>query len=182
MAAMVSRIVRWMSSSACVVTSPMTTHRPFVIAVSQATRACSSCPSMPSSTASETWSQTLSGWPSVTDSDVSRNEREELKEVVTRTDINRAASEPVVVARVLRLLAEEVRLEGEDVVEDAVDPPSLEPVICDHAGALEVAAKRRPEKPVDPSLAADLRLLEQLQAPVEGKLPRPVCPDHHSVP
>src|SRR6266566_4442291 len=66
----------------------MTTQRPFVIAVSQATRACGSCPSMPSSTASETWSQTLSGCPSVTDSEVRRNERDELKDVVTSADHN----------------------------------------------------------------------------------------------
>src|SRR5437867_2526616 len=81
-------MVRWMSRSAWVVTSPMTTQRPFVIAVSHATRARASCWSMPSSTASETWSQILSGWPSVTDSDVSRKEREELKDVVTTTANN----------------------------------------------------------------------------------------------
>src|SRR5438132_2693686 len=74
-----------MSRSACVVTSPMTTHSPLVMAVSQATRAWASCESMPSRTASETWSQTLSGWPSVTDSEVSRNECEELNDVATAT-------------------------------------------------------------------------------------------------
>src|SRR6266851_3697677 len=84
-----------MSSSACVVTSPMTTHRPFVIAVSQATRAWASCASMPSSTASETWSHTLSGWPSVTDSDVSRNEREALKDVATTTANHIGPGKPV---------------------------------------------------------------------------------------
>src|SRR5207245_894328 len=78
-------MVRWISSSACVVTSPITTHNPFVIAVSHATRACGSCPSMPSSTASETWSQILSGCPSVTDSEVSRYEVDVLKEVATTT-------------------------------------------------------------------------------------------------
>src|SRR5229473_838512 len=82
---MVSRIVRWMSRSACVVTSPMTTHSPFVIALSHATRACGSCASMPSSTASETWSHTLSGWPSVTDSEVRRKECEDPKELATTT-------------------------------------------------------------------------------------------------
>src|SRR6266480_990635 len=86
MARIVSRIVRWMSSSAWVVTSPMTTQRPFVIAVSQATRAAESWPSIPSRTASDTWSQILSGWPSVTDSDVSRNDRDELNDVVTKAD------------------------------------------------------------------------------------------------
>src|SRR5216684_5421779 len=80
---MVSRIVRWISSSACVVTSPITTHRPLVIAVSQATRAWGSWASIPSRTASETWSHTLSGCPSVTDSDVRRNDFDSLKEVVT---------------------------------------------------------------------------------------------------
>src|SRR4030081_516638 len=79
---MVSRMVLEMSISAEVVTSTITTHSSLVIAVSQATRASRSCASMPSSTASETWSQTLSGWPSVTDSEVRRYEREELKEVV----------------------------------------------------------------------------------------------------
>ncbi len=58
--------------SAVVVTSPMTTQSPLVIAVSQATRASGSWARRPSRMASETWSQTLSGWPSVTDSDVSR--------------------------------------------------------------------------------------------------------------
>src|SRR5450756_1704905 len=76
-------MVRWMSSSACVVTSPITTHSPLVMAVSQATRAWGSCASIPSSTASETWSQTLSGCPSVTDSEVRRNDEDALKEVVT---------------------------------------------------------------------------------------------------
>src|SRR5437016_4774493 len=81
-----------MSSSAWVVTSPMTTQRPLVIAVSQATRAAGSCPSIPSRTASETWSQILSGCPSVTDSDVRRNDREELKVVVTKPDDTRGRS------------------------------------------------------------------------------------------
>src|SRR6266702_2768365 len=64
----------------------MTTQRPLVIAVSQATRAAGSCPSIPSRTASDTWSQILSGCPSVTDSDVSRNDRDELNDVVTKAD------------------------------------------------------------------------------------------------
>src|SRR5450759_943995 len=83
MSPIVSRMVRWMSSSACVVTSPITMHRPLVMAVSQATRAWGSWASIPSRTESETWSQTLSGCPSVTDSEVSRNDADSLKEVVT---------------------------------------------------------------------------------------------------
>src|ERR1700686_2595579 len=53
------------------------------MAVSHATRACGSWASIPSSTASETWSQTLSGCPSVTDSEVKWNDGDALKEVVT---------------------------------------------------------------------------------------------------
>lgn len=56
---------------------------------------------MPSSTASETWSQTLSGWPSVTDSDVSRNEREEPKELATTVKDHIGPREPARGARAL---------------------------------------------------------------------------------
>src|SRR5947209_280459 len=45
---------------------------PVVTAVSQATRASGSLARMASRMASETWSASLSGWPSVTDSDVNR--------------------------------------------------------------------------------------------------------------
>src|SRR5579864_8706063 len=178
----------------------MTTHRPFVMAVSHATRACGSCPSIPSSTASETWSQILSGCPSVTDSDVRRNEGEELKLVVTtghdksprnqrlRAVISRgprSASRclrPVVVPAVLWLLPEEVGLQGEDVVEHAVDAPALEAVIGDNAGLVEVTAQGGSKRAVDSRLAADLGLLQQLQAPVERQLSRFVGRDVHSVP
>ena len=50
--------------------SPMTKTMPVVTMVSQATRADVSPARIASSTASEIWSQTLSGCPSVTDSDV----------------------------------------------------------------------------------------------------------------
>jgi hypothetical protein len=50
--------------------SPKTRIIPVVVAVSHATRAIGSFVRMASRTASEIWSQTLSGWPSVTDSDV----------------------------------------------------------------------------------------------------------------
>src|ERR671929_1431844 len=58
-----------------VVISPPTTTRPVVISVSQATRPVGSSRSTASSTASEIWSAILSGWPSVTDSEVKRNSR-----------------------------------------------------------------------------------------------------------
>src|SRR5260370_27625807 len=46
--------------------------RPVVMTVSQATRASGSLARIASRMASEIWSATLSGWPSVTDSDVNR--------------------------------------------------------------------------------------------------------------
>src|SRR3954466_14513394 len=49
------------------------TTRPVLHRVSAATRDLGSCARMASSTASEIWSETLSGWPSETDSDVNRN-------------------------------------------------------------------------------------------------------------
>lgn len=74
------------------------------------------------------------------------------------------------VAAVLGLLTEQLRLQGEDVVQHAVDAPPLQPVVGDDAGVLEVAAKRGPQRAVDARLTADLGLFEQLQAPVEGDL------------
>src|SRR3982075_3697393 len=58
-----------------VVISPATTTRPVVISVSQATRPMGSSFRTASRTESEIWSAILSGWPSVTDSDVKVNER-----------------------------------------------------------------------------------------------------------
>src|SRR3954454_15326301 len=64
-----------MSTYVSVEISPSTTTRPVVISVSQATRPRGSSLSTASRTESETWSAILSGWPSVTDSDVKRNSR-----------------------------------------------------------------------------------------------------------
>jgi hypothetical protein len=49
-----------------------------------------------------------------------------------------------VVSRILWILPEQLRLQREDVVEHAIHPPSLEPVIRDHAGPLEMTSKRCP--------------------------------------
>src|SRR6478672_11014827 len=68
-----------MSTYVSVVISPATTTRPVVIRVSQATRPLGSSCSTASSTVSEIWSATLSGWPSVTDSDVKRNSRAAIR-------------------------------------------------------------------------------------------------------
>ena len=54
------------------VISPETNTTPVVTSVSQATRLLASCSSIASRTASLIWSASLSGWPSVTDSDEKR--------------------------------------------------------------------------------------------------------------
>src|SRR6266571_2706825 len=64
----VLRTTAAMSIQAEVVISPATSTKPVVVAVSQATRAIGSCAKIASSTASEIWSHSLSGCPSVTDS------------------------------------------------------------------------------------------------------------------
>src|ERR671938_252565 len=64
-----------MSTYVLVVISPATTTRPVVISVSHATRPVGSCARTASRIVSESWSATLSGWPSVTDSDVNRKSR-----------------------------------------------------------------------------------------------------------
>ena len=69
---MVSRTMVGMSAYALVVTSPATCTWPVVISVSTATRLCGSWASSASRMPSLIWSAILSGWPSVTDSDVKR--------------------------------------------------------------------------------------------------------------
>src|SRR3954464_10659292 len=68
----VSRATAWMSTYVVVEISPETTTRPVFTSVSQATRPVGSSAITASSTPSEIWSAILSGWPSVTDSEVNR--------------------------------------------------------------------------------------------------------------
>src|SRR3954454_13269676 len=68
----VSRTIAWKSMYVSVVISPRTRTRPVVVAVSHATRALGSSRTIESRIESEIWSHILSGWPSVTDSDVKR--------------------------------------------------------------------------------------------------------------
>jgi len=49
--------------------------------------------------------------------------------------------------------------------------PSFEAMVGDHAGPLQVPAKPSPERPIDARLSPDLRLFEQLKAPIERELP-----------
>src|ERR671938_904407 len=75
MSVILSRTSLGMSTYVSVVISPATTTSPVVISVSQATRPAGSSASTASRTLSEIWSAILSGWPSVTDSEVKENER-----------------------------------------------------------------------------------------------------------
>ena len=68
----VSRAMSGMSTQVSVEISPETTTSPVFTRVSQATRPFGSSFMTASSTPSEIWSATLSGWPSVTDSEVNR--------------------------------------------------------------------------------------------------------------
>src|SRR3954471_11652652 len=68
----VSRAMSGMSTYVSVVISPETTTRPVLTSVSHATRPPASSRRTASSTPSEIWSAILSGWPSVTDSEVNR--------------------------------------------------------------------------------------------------------------
>ena len=81
---------------------------------------------------------------------------------------------PCALAAVLRSLAEQLGLEGEDVVQDAIDAPALEAVVRDDAGALELPPECDSKRPVDTRAAANLGLLEQLEAAVERELAHPV--------
>src|SRR4029453_4224496 len=62
----------WMSTYVVVEISPETTTRPVFTSVSHATRPVGSSRMTASRTPSEIWSAILSGWPSVTDSEVNR--------------------------------------------------------------------------------------------------------------
>src|SRR5919202_6781078 len=68
----VDRTIVGMSTYPDVVTSPATWTRPVVTMVSTATRLAGSWVRRASRTPSLIWSQILSGWPSVTDSEVKR--------------------------------------------------------------------------------------------------------------
>ncbi len=82
-------------------------------------------------------------------------------------------------AAVLRLLAEKLGLQPEDVVEDSVDAATFEAVVGDHSGALEMVPESSAQRPIHPRAAANLRLLEQLQTAVQSQLAEPVLAHAH---
>src|SRR5437899_2956890 len=75
MSSTVLRAIAGMSIQHSVEISPATSTSPVVTSVSQATRPCGSSAMIASRTASEIWSASLSGCPSVTDSEVKRYRR-----------------------------------------------------------------------------------------------------------
>jgi hypothetical protein len=85
----------------------------------------------------------------------------------------------VALAAVLWSLPQELRLESEDVVEHSIDAPAFETVVRDHASAVEVPPEGDSERSVDSRAAANLRLLQQLKAPVKRFLAEPVFLDRH---
>src|SRR5260370_10893023 len=87
--------------------------------------------------------------------------------------------ETVALAAVLRSLPQELRLQGEYVVQDSIDAPALEAVIRDHAGAVEVTSEGDSERSIDTGAPADLRLLQELKAPIERLLAKPVFLHRH---
>jgi hypothetical protein len=81
----------------------------------------------------------------------------------------------------LRRLAQQLRLHGEDVVEHAVDPAPLEAVLNQDARALERFPQHGSKWPVDALLASHLGLLEDLEAAIERQLPQPVLAHPHGL-
>src|SRR6202035_4157872 len=88
MAAIVPRTSDWKSTYALVVISPALTTRPVAVRVSQATRLDGSSARQASRIASEIWSAILSGWPSVTDSDVKRYRFLDDKRLLLQSDLD----------------------------------------------------------------------------------------------
>src|SRR6267378_3293427 len=113
-----------------------------------------------------------------------RNEGEEPNDVVTTAANHTRARfgtrlRPVALAAVLRCLAEKLSLQGEDVVQHAIDAPSLEPMVSDHSSLLEMVAQRCPQRPIDPRPSHHLCLFQQLEATVERELAQPVLSNCH---
>src|SRR5918997_157941 len=109
-----------MSTYTSVVISPEITTRPVFTSVSQATRPPGSLAITASRTPSEIWSAILSGWPSVTDSEVKRNSLSDSWRVVIRRGSLAATDDRTVDERdPLLVLHAEHRVADPDGVEPA---------------------------------------------------------------
>src|ERR687898_1477110 len=98
-----------MSTKVEVEISPETTTRPVFTSVSQATRPVGSSRITASRTPSEIWSQILSGWPSVTDSEVNRYSLSE-----SWIEVTSAATRAVLIGREEELRLELIVVAGHD--------------------------------------------------------------------
>src|SRR5436305_3910850 len=116
------------------------TAKPVVTRVSQATRAVGSCSRTASSTASEIWSAILSGWPSVTDSDVKEKERFGMRRRLASGGSHALRMYSAHVLRVAKRCRFEIRVRrGAGVDEDR----RLQPVLARVERRLHDAAFRR---------------------------------------
>jgi hypothetical protein len=70
-------------------------------------------------------------------------------------------------------------LQREDVVQDPIDPPALQAMVGDDAGAFEMTPEQGAQGPIDPCATSHLGFFEKLQAAVEGKLAEPVFANRH---
>ena len=86
------------------------------------------------------------------------------------------------VPAVLRVLTEQLGLQREDVIEHSIDAATLDAVVGNDAGKVEVTPEQHAQRTVNPSLSAYLCVFQELKTAVQRQLPRPVSPDVHSVP
>src|SRR5947208_10288704 len=124
--------------------SPATRTSPVVTRVSQATRPCGSSAMIASRTASEIWSASLSGCPSVTDSEVNRY-RFAIRRIIDRTTVAirrwRAADRYFLAQKFC----------------DAIEDSACQLALCPGAKRLVVAGRREDHRVV--GLAAEARSL-----------------------
>src|SRR5690606_22384016 len=128
------------STQALVVISPPTMATPVFTMVSQATRANLSSARMASSTASEIWSASLSGWPSETDSEVKIEYSLMVTALSLTGDGQRGDASPEALGKLLQLDLETV---AQAHVQAAAD---LQSGVASPAGQV-VLIKAQPEIP-----------------------------------
>src|ERR1044072_7447407 len=139
-----------MSTNVSVEISPAPTTRPVLTSVSQATRPVGSSRMTASSTPSEIWSATLSGWPSVTDSEVKRYS---------------FSAKLVMAGRLSVLAATGLALHEVDDQRDAVHAEAGAQAVLDVVRVVARDALARVDLDREARRAlADLRGVEQLQA------------------
>jgi hypothetical protein len=69
-------------------------------------------------------------------------------------------SAAVALATILRFLTQQLSLEREDVIEDPIDPPALEAMVGDDAGALEVTPEQGAQGSIDARATSNLGFLQ----------------------